>query len=44
MTASTLPSIAPTDVHGILARYLLADGYGIVIPPDFDSMLNRSSG
>ncbi|MEE8218391.1 MAG: L-lysine 6-transaminase [Vicinamibacteria bacterium] len=30
MTASTLPSIAPTDVHGILARYLLADGYGIV--------------
>ena len=30
MTASTLPAIAPADVHAVLARHLLADGYGIV--------------
>lgn len=30
MTASTLPSIPPADVHGILARHLLADGLKLV--------------
>ncbi len=30
MTASTLPAITPADVHAVLARHLLADGYGIV--------------
>ena len=31
MTASTLPAITPSDVHGVLARHLLADGYDIEI-------------
>lgn len=30
MTAPTVPSIAPADVHSSLARYILADGYDIV--------------
>ena len=30
MTASTLPALTPADVHSVLARHLLADGFGIV--------------
>jgi len=30
MTASTLTPISPAEVHGILARHILADGYDIV--------------
>jgi L-lysine 6-transaminase len=31
MTTSTLPTIAPADVHAVLARHILADGHDIVI-------------
>jgi L-lysine 6-transaminase len=34
MTVSTLTPISPTEVHGILARYMLADGFELVF--DFD--------
>jgi L-lysine 6-transaminase len=34
MTVSTLHPISPAEVHGILARYILADGYDLVF--DFD--------
>jgi L-lysine 6-transaminase len=34
MTASTLTPISPAEVHGILARHMLADGYDIVF--DFE--------
>ncbi len=34
MTASTLAPISPSDVHGILARHMLADGFDIVF--DFE--------
>jgi hypothetical protein len=30
MTVSTLTPISPTEVHGILARYMLADGFDLV--------------
>ena len=30
MTLSTLAPISPAEVHGVLARYMLADGYDIV--------------
>ncbi len=31
MTVSTLGPISPVDVHGVLARHLLADGYDLVL-------------
>jgi L-lysine 6-transaminase len=34
MTVSTLTPISPADVHGILARYMLADGFDLVF--DFE--------
>jgi len=34
MTVSTLTPISPTEVHGILARYMLADGFDLVF--DFE--------
>jgi L-lysine 6-transaminase len=34
MTVSTLTPILPTDVHGILARHMLADGFDLVF--DFE--------
>ena len=34
MTVSTLTPISPTEVHGILARYMLADGFDLVV--DFE--------
>jgi L-lysine 6-transaminase len=34
MTVSTLTPITPTEVHGILARYMLADGFDLVF--DFE--------
>ena len=34
MTVSTLTPISPTEVHGILARYILADGFDLVF--DFE--------
>ena len=34
MTTSSLPAIAPADVHAVLARHILADGYDIVF--DFE--------
>ena len=30
MIASSLPAIAPADVHAVLARHMLADGHDIV--------------
>jgi L-lysine 6-transaminase len=38
MTSATLSAIAPADVHAVLARHILADGYDIVF--DFE----RSQG
>jgi len=34
MTVSTLGHISPADVHGVLARHMLADGYDFVV--DFE--------
>jgi L-lysine 6-transaminase len=34
MTVSTLTPISPTEVHGVLARYMLADGFDLVF--DFE--------
>ena len=34
MTVSTLGPISPADVHGVLARHMLADGYDLVL--DFE--------
>jgi 4-aminobutyrate aminotransferase-like enzyme len=34
MTTSSLPAIAPADVHAVLARHILADGHDIVF--DFE--------
>ena len=34
MTVSTLTPISPAEVHGILARYILADGFDLVF--DFE--------
>jgi len=31
MTVSTLTPISTADVHGILARHILADGYVLVV-------------
>ena len=34
MTTSTTHLVSPADVHGILARHILADGFDIVL--DFE--------
>ena len=42
MTVSTLSPLSTADVHGILARHILADGYDLVVGLEKSGVVHES--